>query len=191
MKSMMIVCAVLAAGATGASADVRDKGTVAIRGDLDAGVARATEGDDDHDPATAVALGVTGSYFVAEGISVGATVRVAYQTEADRSQTGLAFTPTVGYAARIGERAYLWPQAGLALAWARMSVDNFDVSASARIVAAQVYVPVYLAPAEHLLVGIGPAIDKDLMVTIHMDGESEDGTKQTSIGLVGSLVGWF
>jgi hypothetical protein len=188
MKNMTIVCALLISGVAAAQADVREKGTRAIRGDVTASVDRmSSEGDS----STGAAIGVTGAHFVADSVSVGATLRGSYRTENNVSQTALGVIPTVGYAARIGERVYLWPQVGVGVAWAWINsrYDSFD--GSARLVVANAYIPVYLEPAEHLLVGFGPAVTRELSMKVTVGGETTDGPTRMSVGAIASLVGWF
>lgn len=194
MKKMISLCLIsglmLAAG--DARAELGKAGTKAVLGDMDvrAGWSHQAppEGEGDADSATAVSFGVTGSYFVAERVSVGGRFAMTYQSSDGETMKGGGVGVLVGYAAPIGERLYLWPQAGLV--YGRATTSELD-GISYTSIGAQAYAPLYYEPAEHVLIGIGPFVSTQLVATFDFDGDSIDGDKTSTVALLGSLAGWF
>ena len=192
MKSVVIVCLILAMTmARGASAEFGEKGTKVVHGDFRFQVAKIIEKSPDGESESGTSVGLTalGSYFVADRVSVGARIGLAYESGEDVTTTAVAFGGVVGYAMPIGERVYLWPIVGLTYGWA--DVEFGSISAMQKAVLVHGFAPVYVEPSEHFLVGIGPAFDTQVTSTSSVDGESEDGDKRTSFGVLGSLAGWF
>ncbi len=193
MQKMIIVGTLAAslASTNVARADFSRAGTKAIEGDLDLGIGRSTKrspsGTEESTTVAAVNLGA--AYFVADNVSLGGRVLLGYQADDERSQTVTGVMLTAGFTRALSERLYIWPRAGLALS--RASISFGDESASIIMVGLQLQAPVYVQPAEHLLIGLGPALSADLGGRIYTEDGDQEVSKTTDIGLAASLVGWW
>ena len=93
MKAIGYVCGlIVAVGMTrGASAEFGEKGTKVVHGDFRFQVAKIIEKSPDGESESGTSVGVIalGSYFVADRVSVGARIGLAYDSGEDVSQFGL------------------------------------------------------------------------------------------------------
>lgn len=193
MKTTGYVCGLIVAVGMvrGASAEFGEKGTKVVHGDLRLQVAKIIEKSPEgqSESGTSVGMIALGSYFVADRVSVGARIALVYESREGLTQKAVGLGGVVGYAMPLGERVYFWPQIGVTFGWAQVELGS--ISATQKFVVVQAFAPIYVEPSEHFLVGIGPAVDTQVMSTFSSNGDSEDGDKRTSFGVMASLAGWF
>ena len=152
-------------------------------------------------------------YFLSPSFSVGASALVGYTDNGPTtfnngaSTTGtfvaagdtvvnLGLSGAIGFNAWLGDRVSFWPRLSLELTQRRQTTSPptalpSGVSVTAApdiqtIVLVDLYVPFLFHVAQHLFVGFGPDLFRDLH-------NSFDGTsnKQTFIGAASTVGGWF
>jgi hypothetical protein len=164
-------------------------GTISLQGDFNIRFNRLSESNPgpggDPDATVTIAIVPSGDYFVAPNISVGGAIGFIRTSVGDTSATTLGIGPRVGYLAHLAPRVSLWPRAGLAYNHISTSVPGLDQSGYAITLDVTALLLYHLT--DHFFIGGGPALDYDLISKL----EGEDAAKQTDLGLVSVVGGWF
>lgn len=194
MKKFTVACvafaAVTAMAGTAAADDLGGAGQIAISSDLQlsftsTSTKAAAEGAEDPDSTTVITLRPALDYFVAESISIGGHLGYTSSSTGDLKSSSISIGPRVGYALPLGEGLAFWPKVGIT--YATLSFDNGQVDGSGNKMSLDVFAPVAIQPAEHFFIGIGPMVSMDLSSKV----EGEDADKQTTIGLMTQVGGYF
>jgi hypothetical protein len=178
--------ALVIATASAAHADaLGQKGQVAIAGDFQVSiVSESTDADNDEsdlDIVVAPAL----DFFLAPNLSLGGQVIFARQDQGELEIQTLGAGARVGYVIGLGKIS-IWPRAGLT--FTRSDIEFGDADGTGSALTLNLFAPVLYHPVDHFFLGIGAKLDYDVYADDDGDG---DAAKQTSIGLVSTVGGYF
>jgi hypothetical protein len=191
VPALFAALSVLLLPVAAARADFGDAGSTVINSELDLDLLRVRVEQPDGDRASinGLDLGLGGSHFVADHVSVGASLNFLRQwAEGSSTETTVAGGLVGGYEVRLGSRLHVWPQAGLG--YSRTSVASDANLVTTRVVVSA-YAPIVFEPAAHLLIGFVPMIGIDLKADRTRDDETEDDSKIRLLGTSAFLAGWF
>jgi hypothetical protein len=139
---------------------------------------------------TSYAIGPAADYFVVDNLSVGAPLlfgRTDVGGTGSASETMVRIAPRVGYhISLVPERFGLWPRLEIGYESATRKATGIAEVAEKKVVLG-VFVPLLIHPAEHFHIGIGPYCETDLS----SKEDSNDGMKETKIGLRTEVAGWW
>lgn len=186
--ALVAFASVMAVAGTAAAEDLGGEGQIAISSDLQLQFSstsyKAPEGEDP-ESSTTIILAPALDYFVTEGVSVGGQVAYMSFSQDETSTSGFGIGPRVGYALPVGEGMAFWPKVGIM--YMSTTTEVGDAEASGNKMSLEVFAPLAIQPAEHFFIGIGPALSMDLSSKV----EDEDAVKETSIGVVTQVGGYF
>ncbi len=153
------------------------------------------------DSASASHIGIQPSidYFVADNISVGALLgidlnssKAAGASDSD-SSTKISVGPRVGYNIWITPGSLsLWPLLGFTFATESSKSGGKD-GPTFTTMAVQAFVPLVIHPVKHFHLAVGPFMSLDVSSKAKAagGGDSVDGNKATTFGLMGEIAGWL
>jgi hypothetical protein len=138
---------------------------------------------------TALVLRPAVDYFIADYISLGGFLGLAYTSTGGGSDTTFSIGPRVGYNIPLSERFSFWPKVGFSFASTSQKQDDTELAngqtasndTSNTSIQLNLFAPFMFHAVEHFFVGLGPAFDLDL------SGDN----KATTIAARLTLGGWL
>lgn len=125
--------------------------------------------------------------FIFRSVSLGTTVDLSYAHSKDHgSAISYGVTPRIGYAITLGRNAGFWPRLGLGIVRRITDIDNAP-TLHQRLIALNLFAPMYFIPVKNVLLGIGPLVTTQLFNRV----EGESHGLQTTIGFQTEIAGWL
>ena len=152
----------------------------------------------DSGSATHFAIQPSIDYFVIQNLSIGATLLFDSNSTKAAGASDSDSTTTIGVGPRVGYNVWitpgslsLWPQVGIMYTSASSKVKGQDAGSNSAL-ALQVFVPLVIHPVKHFHFAVGPFMQMDLSNKFKPpSGDSVDGSKTTTFGLMGEIAGWL
>jgi hypothetical protein len=129
--------------------------------------------------------------FIAPSISLGGSLTYFHLSQSgngnSNTASGFLVAPRLGFAARLGQSAWLWPRAGIT--YVSLSVDvGAGTSETVSLFAATVEAPVVVMLAPQAILLIGPTVDLGLSGSTKLNGGTlgtgtNSDQKETDIGV--------
>jgi hypothetical protein len=190
-----------APAAAGGEKEFGNPGTINFGAVTNLGFSASSEKDKDGNDAgknTKFGLEADISYFVIEGLSVGADLGFLSSSSKDAKGNDGAGSTTIQFGPQVGYNLWLsppmlslWPQARFTYRSTSLKAGGNDAG-SISAMAVGIWVPLLIHPVKHFHFGVGPFVDLDLSSKFKPPtGDSIDGNKTTTFGLKGEIAGWL
>lgn len=136
-------------------------------------------------------------YFVIDNVSIGALLGISLASDKpagasdSNKATTLSVGPRVGYNLWVTPGSLgLWPQLGILYSSTSTSSGGKDGPTVSKM-SLDLNVPLLIHPVHHFHFGVGPFVTMDLSSKASLNGNSQDGSKDTIFGIRGEIAGWM